>query len=156
MPNYFGPFDMELEGTDPSKAEGCTGCQKHQSVPGGDLGTLSLRGNKAPIMDGTRVVKPQRRWIQPNMERTQLPFCLPFFSHLCHLSNTKFLVLQRCQGFLGTARGGAALLGWGSHTCPAAAPQPAAPQPSNSGGLQELGGGIEHPRGDCALVRGQS
>lgn len=88
---------MELEGTDPSKAEGYTGCQKHQSVPDEDLGTLSLRSNKTTVVDCTRAVKPQRRWIQLDMERTQLAFCLPFFSHLCHLSNTKFLVLQISQ-----------------------------------------------------------
>lgn len=40
--------------------------------------------------------------------------------------------------------------------CPAAAPQPAPLQPSNSGSLQELRGDIGHSQRDYALVRVQS
>lgn len=81
--NYFCPFDMQLEGTDPCKWEGAWAIRGIiQLVPGRESRTLSLGGNRTFIMGCTRALKLQRRWIQPAMKRTQFPFCLPFFSCL--------------------------------------------------------------------------
>lgn len=60
MPNYFGPFAMEMEGTDPCKAEGASVGDRW------GLRGLNPQSNKTPSWT------VQKRWMQPGIERRRL------------------------------------------------------------------------------------